>query len=1056
MSVQNNNLKYLQSHSSIVSLLDFICQQYPDQVALVLEEQQLTYGELYQRAEHLYQYLTAKNWLTSNSLIGLCIEPSFEMVIAIYAVLKAGAAFVPLDPDLPRQRLSYMIVDAKLNTVLTQQKFAFDIEPALRQSGIDGNICFLDTPSVWQESTLPLVTPQLVEAEQLAYIIYTSGSTGVPKGVMLTHQGLLNLALASCSTFEIKPGLRLLQFASISFDAAIWEVVTALCGGATLVLGAREQMLPGKPLANFIARQKINWAMLPPSVLSTLTQFRDQLPYLQTVVVGGEACPTSLAKAWVSPLLGKINTILNKTCPASLAQSWISPHTRFFNAYGPTEITVCCTIYEFQPQDINLPIGYALPNVELYILDEELKLCNRGEKGELYVGGVGVAKGYLHKPDITNVSFIDNPFGLGKIYKTGDIVYEDPDHLGLLHYAGRTDNQVKIRGKRIELEAIEMVLAQHPGVQANTVKAIKTVQIETSNIPGNYGISMLVAYIVPKTGEFLTDKHLQRFAAEQLPDYMVPARFIFIDELPLLPNRSKVDRNALPELPQTPYFIANTIDNAVKIAAIFDQALQLPTGSCTPDTNFFHIGGNSLCIAHVLYAIDRDFSVSLPSRLIYEYPTPSDLAKLLEKYKLKINNIADEQQIDLQVEAKLSPQLNTSVWQQTPQNKYDCALITGATGFLGAHLLHELLQKGKYQKIYCIVRAESDTVAMTKLLATFVKYQLPTAELSQVYAIAGDIEQPQLQLPSVVFDKLGEEVDQIYHVAADTNYIKPYSAIKKPNVNGTANIIALAAHHRHKTLHYLSTLAVYGSLTSLLGINEVTEDFDIDISAPIMSVECGYIRSKWVAERMVKTAREQGLAVSIYRPGFISGHRQTGFANLNDTFYRFIRGCIQMGMYPDWPEKYWTPVPVDYVAALIASVSLDPKRTGGNYNIVVPRENEISNVEIFEFIHELGYPLQKISPKNWLNALSTLTPVNSLYPLTSFFQEKVYQNRSTILEVHHRTLILKVDDTLNAIKDYGIQCPTIDRALIYKYMPSFVADTSTEAIKVHTPFIEVP
>lgn len=163
-----------------------------------------------------------------------------------------------------------------------------------------------------------------------------------------------------------------------------------------------------------------------------------------------------------------------------------------------------------------------------------------------------------------------------------------------------------------------------------------------------------------------------------------------------------------------------------------------------------------------------------------------------------------------------------------------------------------------------------------------------------------------------------------------------------------------------------------------------------------------------------------------------------------------------MGMYPDWPEKYWTPVPVDYVAALIASVSLDPKRTGGNYNIVVPRENEISNVEIFEFINELGYPLQKISPKNWLNALSTLTPVNSLYPLTSFFQEKVYQNRSTILEVHHRTLILKVDDTLNAIKDYGIQCPTIDRALIYKYMPSFVADTSTEAIKVHTPFIEVP
>ncbi|MDZ8056077.1 MAG: amino acid adenylation domain-containing protein [Aulosira sp. ZfuVER01] len=1049
------DFKSLQSHLSIVSLLDFICQKYPHQVALVLEDRHLTYGELHQQAENLSNYLTAQGWLKPNSLIGLCIEPSFEMVIAIYAILKAGAAFVPLDPDLPRQRLSYMIVDAKLSTVLTQQKFAFDIEPALRQSGIDGHICFLDTPVVWQQLTAPPIPLQVVQPEHLAYIIYTSGSTGIPKGVMLTHQGLLNLALASCSTFDIQPGLRLLQFASISFDAAVWEIVTALCGGATLVLGAREQMLPGQPLANFIARQKVNWVMLPPSVLSTLTPFRDQLPDLHMVVVGGEACPTSLAKAWVSPLLGKLNTLLNKTCPTSLAQSWVSLHTRFFNAYGPTEITVCCTIYEFQPEDISLPIGYALPNVELYVLDEELKLCNKGEKGELYVGGVGVGKGYLDKPDITNARFLDNPFGSGKIYKTGDIVYEDSHHPGLLHYAGRTDNQVKIRGKRIELEAIEMILAQHPGVQANTVKAIKTVQVETSNLPENYGISMLVAYIVPRTGQFLTEKHLQRFAAEQLPDYMVPARFVFIDELPLLPNRSKVDRNALPELPQTPYFIPNTIDNSVKIAAIFDEALQLPIGSCTPDTNFFHIGGNSLCIAHVLYALDRDFNVSLPSRLVYEYPTPSDLAQLLEQYKLKINDVADDRQVDLQAEARLSPELHTSVWQQTPQTKYDCALITGATGFLGAHLLYELLQQGSYQKIYCIVRAESDTAAMTRLYATFIEYHLPTAGLAQVYAIAGDIQELQMQIPTALFDKLSEEVNQIYHVAADTNYIKPYSVIKKSNIDGTANVIAFAAHRRHKTLHYLSTLAVYGSLTSLLGINEVTEDFDIDLSAPIMSVEYGYVRAKWVAERMVRTARKQGLAVSIYSPGFISGHRQTGVANLNDMFYRFVRGCIQMGLYPDFPEKYWTPVPVDYVAAAIANLSLESKYIGGTYHLVVPRQHEVSHLEIFEFINQLGYPVQKISPKNWLNAISTLSTDNPLYPLISFLQEKVYQNRSTILEVHHRTPIFKIDNTLKALKEVGIECPKMNKALISQYLPNFVQGLSREAVKANTSFIEV-
>lgn len=1013
------NSQNFQAHETVISLIDFICQKYPDELAVIIEDQQFTYGELQQRAEQLFQYLTAQNRLKYNALVGLCIEPSFEMVIAIYAILKAGAAFVPLDPDLPRQRLSYMIADAKLTTILTQEKFAFDIEPAMQQSGWDGQMCFLDTPVVWQSLTTSSALPSVVEPEQLAYIIYTSGSTGVPKGVTLTHRGLLNLAQASCDTFNIKPGLRLLQFASISFDAAIWEIFTALCGGATLVLGAREQMLPGQLLANFMVRQQVQWVTLPPSVLATLTPFRHQLPDLQIVVVAGEACPISLAKAWVSPC------------------------TRFFNGYGPTEITVCCTIYEFKQQDVSLPIGYALPNVELYILDEEFQFCNRGEKGELYVGGMGVSKGYLDKPETTNTRFLDNPFSVGKIYKTGDIVYEDPHQPGLLHYAGRSDHQVKIRGKRIEIEAIEMILAQHPGVQTNAVKAIRTTRIESNDVPKNDGLLMLVAYIVPKPGQFLIEKHLQYFAAEQLPDYMVPARFIFMDELALLPNRSKVDRNALPELPETPSFLTDTMDSSLKIAVVFDEALELPTGTCKPHTNFFEVGGSSLCIAHVLYALDRDFGVTLPSRLIYEYPTPSVLAKLLEQFKFKSETLTSDKYIDLQAEARLSSDLNTSIWQQPPQVKYHCALITGATGFLGAHLLYELLIKGGYDKIYCLVRAESDADAMARLCATFIQYQLPTTKLAQVHVIAGNIQQPQLQLPTPLFNKLGEEVDVIYHLAADTNYIKPYSLIKKSNVDGTANILSLSAHCRHKILHYVSTPSVYGAVTSLLGINEVSEDFDIDLSLPIMSVEYGYAQAKWAAERMVRSAKEKGLAVSIYRPGFISGHRQTGIANLNDTFYRFIGGCIEMGMYPDCPEKYWTPVPVDYVAAVMAHISSDAKYIGGNYNIVVPREQELSNVEIFEYLSELGYHLQKISPKNWLNALSTLSTTNPLYPLISFFQEKVYQNRSTLLEVHHRTPICQVNNTLNSIQGSGILCPKIDEKLIRQYLPNFDKNFST-------------
>lgn len=1010
----------LQSHQTVVSLIDLACQKYPHNVALVLEEQQLTYGEFQQRAEHLYNYLTAQGLLKPNSLIGLCIEPSFEMVIAIYTILKAGAAFVPLDPDLPRQRLCYTINDAKLTTILTSRKFAFDVEPALRQSALNGRMCFLDSQEVWQQQEISSPAP-IVESDQLAYIIYTSGSTGEPKGVALAHRGLLNHTLASCSVYDIQPTERILQFASISFDSSIAEIAQALCSGATLVLGAREEMLPGQPLASFIAKYGVQMMILPPSVLATLTQFRNELSSLRLIIVGGEACPLSLAK------------------------SWVSPSTKFFNVYGPTEITIYGTMYAFNADDTTMPIGYALPNVEIYILDEELKLCPLGEKGELYVGGVGVAHGYLDKPELTRTRFLDNPYGSGKIYKTGDIVHEDVHNPGLLHFVGRTDNQVKIRGNRVELEAIERLLTQHPDVLSAAVKPIRT-QITNTDLPENYGMSMLVAYIVSRTGKFITEKHLQRFALEQLPEYMVPARFVFMDELPLLPNRSKVDRNALPELQQPLSFPTDTKDNATKIAAIFDETLYLNAGSCSKSSNFFHMGGNSLCVAHLLLALAREFDIKIPSRLIYEYPTPSDLALLLEQCQLKTEDVADnDRHLDLD-DAKL-PLLDTSTWQQPPQIKSDCALITGATGYLGAHLLHELLQKGRYKKIYCLVRAENDTLARDRLRTTFIKYQLPIWELSQVKVITGDIQQPQLQLPNPVYNKLSEEVDCIYHVAADTSYIKPYSAIKKPNIEGTANIIALASHLRHKVLHYVSTLAVYGSTTSLLGIEEVSEDLNISISLPIMSVEYAYVRAKWAAEYMVHMAREKGLAVSIYRPGFISGHQlHTGVVNRDDMFYRFVKGCIQMGLCPYVPGKYWTPAPVDYVAAVIAHISCDAKHTGKNYNILLPREHELSNDEIFEAINSLGYGVSKVSLKNWLNALPSILPTNAIHPLISFLQEKVYQNRSTILEVHYCTPRFRMDNTLEALAFSGIKCPKFDRDLLRHYLPDFVRGVPTESI----------
>ncbi|MBW4509505.1 MAG: amino acid adenylation domain-containing protein [Scytonematopsis contorta HA4267-MV1] len=1035
----------LNTNQTVVSLLDSICEKFPDSIALVCGEKQLTYRELYQKTEQLYTYLTYSGQLKPNSLIGLCIEAGFEMVIAIYTILKAGAAFVPIDPDLPCQRISYMIKDAGVTSILTSYKFIFDIGPAIRQSGQYIQMCFLDSPELWNSLELPLtktVSPEFPElnSEQLAYIIYTSGSTGTPKGVMIAHRGLLNHTLASCDIYNAKQkNLKVLQFASLSFDSAMAEIMIPLCSGGTLILGSREELLPGEPLANFLIQYEVDMVIFSPSVLATLTQFKEQLSHLKIIIVGGEACPLSLAKIWVDE------------------------DTRFFNVYGPTEITIYGTMYNFNTEDTSVPIGYALPNVEVYVLDDDMKLCTRGEKGELYVGGVGVAKGYWNKSDLTRTHFLDNPYGSGKIYKTGDIVYEDPQHPGLLYFVGRADNQIKIRGHRVELEAIERVLTQHADILAAAVKAIRTASAskisekisekilekileKISDFPDNYGWNMLVAYVVARPGKFITENHIWNLLREELPSYMIPARLVFLDELPLMPNRSKVDRKALPDLPQPSYVGVSSTEIAVKIAAIFDEALQLPPFTCEPGSNFFYMGGTSLCVAYVLRAIERNFGVSVPSRLIYEYPTPSHLALVLGQLSQTRDVVVDEH-LDLLAEAQLPTNIDTSIWQTPPQDKYGCALITGVTGYLGTHLLYELLRKQKYKKIYCLIRAKNDTEAWERLCKALTQYQLPTNQLWQVQAIAGDIQETYLQLPTATYNMLADDVDVIYHVAADTNFIKPYSTIKKTNVDGTANLIAFAAHRRHKALHYTSSLIIYGAAATLLGFDELSEDFDINCSLPIMSVEFGYVKAKWVAERMLYSAREMGLAVSIYRPGFISGHSQIpGIANFNDMFYRYISSCLQMGMYPDFSEKYWDPVPVDFVAEVIAHISMSGDNIGKNYNVLIPREYEIPIGEVFEVIADLGYPLQKMSPKNWLNALAAIEPKNPLHPLNSFLREKVYQNRSTILEVHERTPAFRMDNTFKAIAGSGIKCPKMDKALIRHYLPDFVRDVSKPCV----------
>ncbi|MCL1463268.1 non-ribosomal peptide synthetase [Argonema galeatum] len=428
-------------------------ERSPDAIALVFEDKQLTYKELNQRANQLAHHLRNLG-VTAEVMVGICVERSLEMVVGILGILKAGGAYVPLDPAYPPERIAFMLEDAQVPVLLTQARL---VESLPKHQG--RTVC-LDTDWEVIERQSEENPGGSLTSDKLAYVIYTSGSTGRPKGVLVGHRGLCNLAKAQIQIFDVDLSSRVLQFASLSFDVATSDWVIALCSGATLYIATNDALLAGSGLIEVLRDQAITHIELPAAVLRVLPF--EELPTLRTIIVGGEAVSAELVAKW-------------------------APGRRFFNAYGPTESTVCATVAEVSYCEEKLPIGRPIANTQVYLLNTQLQPVPIGVPGELYIGGDGLARGYLNRPELTADRFILNPFSNepgSRLYKTGDLARYLPD--GNIEFLGRIDHQVKIRGFRIELGEIEATLAQHPDVRESVV-------INREDASGN---QRLVAYIV--------------------------------------------------------------------------------------------------------------------------------------------------------------------------------------------------------------------------------------------------------------------------------------------------------------------------------------------------------------------------------------------------------------------------------------------------------------------------------------------------------------------------------------------------------------------------------
>ena len=583
-------------------LIEAQAQRTPDAIAIQHGQQKVTYREFNERANQLAHYLRTLG-VGPDVPVGICLPSSISLAVCFLAVLKANGACLPLDPAYPKDRLQFMVQDARIPVLLSNETLSADL------AGSDVKVVCVD--SAWQSiARESRSNPENgATTENLAYLIYTSGSTGKPKGVMLPHRGLVNYITAVVKLYGLTAGDRQVQFSSISFDIAIEEMYPTWTAGATLILRSDDFSLAGPEFLHWARQQKLTLMTMATAywheLVHELSENGTALPEsLRLVVVGGEKAQIPALEAWRKVAGGRV---------------------RWINTYGPTEASVIATSYELPssgPPPSPLPIGRPVSNTRIYILDENLQPVPVGESGELHIGGDGLARGYLNAPDMTASKFIRDPFSLdpsARLYKTGDLARYLPD--GQIEFVGRRDFQVKIRGFRVEPGEIEAVLMRHESIR----QAIVMVQEDRNG-------KRLVGYLVAGAGKSIRGADVRKYLKGELPDYMVPAAFVFVEELPLTPN-GKVDRRALKALPidETPAedYAAPADETELKLARMWEELLgKKPIGT---HDNFFELGGHSLLAVRLMRQIEQTFNRKLPLVTLFEAPTIAQLAAILRK-----------------------------------------------------------------------------------------------------------------------------------------------------------------------------------------------------------------------------------------------------------------------------------------------------------------------------------------------------------------------------------------------------------------------------------------
>lgn len=963
----------------------------PKAIAVVDGKKTMTYEELDEATDRLGAWLRTTHKIVPDAVVGIFMERSAEYVIAYLAILKAGGAYMPVELVYPSNLIARALAQTECRIVVTKSVHSSRLPSSVTAFSLDDLASTIPTtaPRMPRGGFLPRPTP-----DSLGFVVMSSGTTGTPKGICQVHRSAVHSYFDRFTRYpyHVDPRTKAVSDRVGAGVFFVWECIRPLLRGATCVVIPDDVLFDPESVTSFIQEHNVTRVLFTPSLLQLITDT------LRPSVIS-----TRLANLRMMWLCGEVVTV-------DLATSFTSllPRCELLNLYSISEChdaTIANLRTELDTTQKYATCGKNIPNVLVYVVgfEDETRRTNMrrmpiGQPGEVYVGGPVLARGYLKMPAKTAERFVPNPFGRpGKLYRTGDMGRILSD--GTLEIVGRCDFMVKVRGYSVVLGAVEAALAKHPRLASAVVMAL-----------GAEGTDKrLVAWVVPtEMKRAPSAAHVRRFLKDYLPPYAIPGTFCVIESLPVNQSAAgKLDRKKLPDPDKSPRLrpcdededdlqrTLPTTDLERTVLRVFADLLQTSSNELSTTDDFFDVGGHSLLATRLVSKIHEIYPKILDVfRLkdVLDAPTVVGVASRIQTCLASPSGAyLKQERIDLVREARdvldatITDAINTS---DTIFMSPKVVLLTGATGYLGAHILVDILETQDDVSVFCLLRASNDTDAMRRLLDTAPQHADKTYQSHQnrLVALAGDLAKPNFGLDLTRFRNIANKVDTIIHCAASVNLVQSYTSLKPVNVLGTKEILHFAISRTDGVvipIHFISSNGVfpvdrsaYGSVVDEKnsgGVVVCEECHDDAIRRIAQShLHEGYAQSKFVAEEMCSLAHSKcGLPISILRPGNMSAHSVSGHQNANDFVRLFLGGCIELGIVPDRERYAFDLTPVNFAASVVTHVAcVEPSAVLNGRVVHLQHSNKpILLRDVAIYLRAIGHTLRSTDRSTFLRAL---------------------------------------------------------------------------------------